>query len=102
MLYLSNILAVVGTKEKGVFSNKRITFWDTNKDVASVDLSLMSNVLAIRLNKTRLMNSLCNSFRLVVFIKDAIQIYDLELREINKIPLINSLGITIATITNLI
>ena len=86
MLYLSNILAVVGIKEKGVFSNKRITFWDTNKDVASAELSLMSQVLAIRLNKSRLLNHHI-LLRLVVIIQNAIHIYDLDLKEIYQIKL---------------
>ena len=54
MLYVTSTVAVVGVNEKGLFSPKRVTFWDTNEESISVGLSFMSDVLEVRLNQSRL------------------------------------------------
>ena len=53
MLYVSSVVAVVGVQEKGIFSSRRITFWDTNKNSVCSELTFMTNVIAIYMNQTR-------------------------------------------------
>lgn len=53
MLYVSSTLAIVGQSEKGSFSNRRVTFWNTEEDMSEVELSYSSQVMALRMNSTR-------------------------------------------------
>ncbi len=53
MLYVASTVAVVGMKERGIFSPRRVTFWDTNTNSVTAGLSLMSRVLGLRMSQNR-------------------------------------------------
>lgn len=75
MLYISSTVVVVGAKDKGTFSPKRVTFWNTNEDIVGAELSFMSPIKCIKLNHTRLL----------IGLEDAVYIHDYDLKEIAKI-----------------
>ena len=79
MLYVSSTVVVVGTKDRGTFSSKRITFWNTNEDIIGAELSFTNPIKRIQLNHTRIL----------IGLEDVVYIYDYDLREITKIKLCN-------------
>jgi len=81
MLYVSSTVAVVGVHEKGIFSPKRVTFWETNENTVGAELSFMCPVKAIRMNQTRMLVSL----------EGLIYLYDYELNEIAQIKIDSSI-----------
>ncbi len=77
MLYVSSTVAIVGTKDKGIFSPKRVTFWDTNNNHVGTELSFMNPVTAIYMNQARML----------VALEGSIYLYDYDLTEIAHISL---------------
>ena len=53
MLYLSSTVAVVGFNDKGLFSTRRLTFWNTDNDIASYEATFATKVLTVRMNQLR-------------------------------------------------
>eukprot|EP00826_Nyctotherus_ovalis_P063964 TRINITY_DN9377_c0_g1_i10.p3 TRINITY_DN9377_c0_g1~~TRINITY_DN9377_c0_g1_i10.p3 ORF type:complete len:163 (-),score=43.95 TRINITY_DN9377_c0_g1_i10:526-1014(-) len=77
MLYVSSTVVVVGAKNKGLFSPKRITFWNTNEELVGAELSFMHPIKSIQLNHTRVL----------IGLEDTVYIYDYDLREIARVQL---------------
>ena len=77
MLYVSSTVAIVGTKDKGIFSPKRVTFWDTNGNTVGAELSFMGPVKAVQMNQT------C----MLVLLDGTIYLHDYELRELAQIKI---------------
>ena len=53
MLYTTNLLAVVGTDDKSTFSRARLTIWNTNNNTGICELSFISPIVYVRMNKQR-------------------------------------------------
>jgi autophagy-related protein 18 len=77
MLYVSSTVVVVGAKDRGTFSPKHVTFWNTNEDIIGAELSFISPIKRIQLNHTRLL----------IGLEDVVYIYDYDLREVARIKL---------------
>ncbi|VVA18148.1 PREDICTED: autophagy-related [Prunus dulcis] len=82
MLFSSSLLAIVGAGEEPSLSPRRLCLFNTTTGTALRELNFLTSILAVRMNKKRL----------VVILQDKTYVYD-----------INSLGIldTIDTIPNL-
>lgn len=53
MLYSTNIIAVVGTNERAIFTPRRLTVWDTNSQTSRADFSFNSPINYVKMNKQR-------------------------------------------------
>ena len=53
MLYSTNIIAIVGKRDRYVFVPKRLTIWDTNNETSRMDISFNTPITHVKLNKRR-------------------------------------------------
>ncbi|KAF3784437.1 Autophagy-related protein 18b [Nymphaea thermarum] len=60
MLYSSSLLAIVGAGEQPSLSPRRLCLFNTVKGTALRDLNFLTSVLAVRVNKKRLIVVLCD------------------------------------------
>ena len=80
MLYVSSTVVVVGAKDRGILSTKRVTFWDTNDDTVKAEVSFMNPIRTIGLNQKRM----------VVGLDHKIYVYDYDMNEITNIRLFSN------------
>jgi autophagy-related protein 18 len=85
MLYTTNLLALVGSLDEtgSMFSPRRLTIWNTNNSTALCEISFLSNIIYVKMNKQRL----------IVSIREKTHIYDITtMKLLQSLDINNSLG----------
>lgn len=53
MMFNTNIIAVVGKNDKGDFTSRRLSLWDTVGGCSRMDMSYTSQIEFVKINKFR-------------------------------------------------
>jgi len=80
MLYSTNLIAVVGKNDRAIFAPKRLTIWDTNSQTSRMDMSFISPITGVKLNKKRL----------IVIVQGKVEVYNfMNMTKLFTIDIIN-------------